>query len=390
MKTKVGIIGCGNISGAYLYNCYRIKSLELVALADMDITRAQAKVDELKERQAGKRAPSTPPNPQNDFKPGPEDRIPVACSVKELLANPEIQLVLNLTIPKAHAEVAIQCLEAGKHTYHEKPFGVNRDEGKRIMTLARSKKLLVGCAPDTFLGAGIQTCRKLIDDGWIGTPIGATAFMTCPGHESWHPDPEFYYEVGGGPMFDMGPYYLTALVNLLGPVKRVTGFARATYPERTITSAKKFGKKVKVETPTHITTNLEFASGALGTMLMSFDVFGANLPRIEIFGTNGCLSVPDPNSFGGPVKVKIGRNDWAEVPLTHSYAINARGLGAADMGAAIAKNRPHRANGDLAFHVLDIMAASLETQTQGKAITLETTVERPAPLPLGLRDGDID
>src|SRR5262249_11849204 len=160
---------------------------------------------------------------------------------------------------------------------------------------------------------------KLIDDGWIGTPIGCTAFMTCPGHESWHPDPEFYYQAGGGPVFDMAPYYLTALVHLMGPIRRVGGMARATYPARTITSAKKFGQSIAVETPTHVVSSLEFAGGALGSMLMSFDVFGAHLPRIEIYGTAGSLSVPDPNTFGGEVQVKIGRGEWAAVPLTHSY-----------------------------------------------------------------------
>jgi predicted dehydrogenase len=299
-------------------------------------------------------------------------------------------VVVNLTGPQAHAEVAVQCLEAGKHTYHEKPFALNRDEGKKILAAAKAKGLRVGCAPDTFLGGGIQTCRKLIDDGWIGTPVAATAFMTCPGHESWHPDPEFYYAVGGGPMFDMGPYYLTALVNLMGPVRKVAGFARATYATRTITSSKKYGKTVQVETPTHIASSLQFASGAIATVVMSFDVYGANLPRIEVYGTNGSISVPDPNTFGGEVKVKVGRGEWGTVPLTHGYKENSRGLGVADMAAGIANGRAHRASGDLAFHVLDVMQASLETAEQGKTVEIGSTVERPAAMPVGLRDGDID
>jgi len=379
-KTKIGIIGCGNISGIYLQNFYKFRNLELAALADSDVSRAKAKVEEIKSKYA------------TDWKLSGEPKLPTAGTVKELLANPEIELVVNLTIPKAHAEVALQCLEAGKHTYHEKPFSLNRDEGKKILAAAKAsgaKNLRVGCAPDTFLGAGIQTCRKLIDDGWIGTPIAATAFMTCPGHESWHPDPEFYYQVGGGPMFDMGPYYLTALVNLMGGIKRVTGFARATFPTRTITSAKKYGNTVNVETPTHIATSLEFASGALGTMMMSFDIYGANLPRIEIYGTNGSISVPDPNTFGGEVKVKVGRGDFSPVPFTHGYKDNWRGLGVADMAAAIAANRPHRASADLAFHVVDVMQASLDTAEQARAITISSTVDRPAAMPLGLRDGEI-
>jgi predicted dehydrogenase len=376
-KTKVGIIGCGNISGIYIQNFYKLRNIELAALADIDLSRAQWRRDEIQKKY----------NAEWNL-PG-EPRLPVACTVKELLANPEISIVVNLTIPKAHAEVAIQCLEAGKHTYHEKPFSLTRDEGKKILAAAKSKNLRVGCAPDTFLGGGIQTCRKLIDDGWIGEPIAATAFMTTPGHESWHPDPEFYYHVGGGPMFDMGPYYLTAMINLMGGIKKVTGFARATYPTRTITSSKKYGQTVKVETPTHIATMLEFSSGAIGTMMMSFDIYGANLPRIEVYGTNGSISVPDPNTFGGEIKVKVGRDDWAPVPFTHGYRDNWRGLGVADMAAGIAANRPHRASGDLAFHVVDVMQASLETAEQGKAIPIGSTVERPAAMPLGLRDGEI-
>ncbi len=377
-KMNVGIIGCGAISGIYTYNCYRMQNLQLVAMADIDPARPGVRIEDIKSRYV------------SEWKLPAETRMPVACSVGELLANPEVEIVLNLTVPKAHAEVALASLNAGKHTYHEKPFGLNRVEGKKILEVAAEKGLRVGCAPDTFLGAGIQTCRKLIDDGWIGTPIGAVAFMTCPGHESWHPDPEFYYQQGGGPLFDMGPYYLTALVNLMGPIVRVAGFARATYPTRTITSAKKYGKTVKVETPTHISTSLEFASGAIGTVVMSFDVYGANLPRIEIFGTQGSLSVPDPNTFGGEIKVKVGRNDWAAVPFSHGYKDNYRGVGLADMAAGILRSRAHRASGALGFHVLDVMQSCLEAASGGKTVGVASTMERPEPTPLGLRDGELD
>ena len=271
---NVGIIGCGAISGIYIQNCYRLSNLRLVALAGRDLSKAAAKREEIKAKYGG------------EWKLPGEPALPVACSVPELLANPEIDAVLNLTVPKAHTELALAALEAGKHIYLEKPLALNRADGKKILEAAKAKGLRVGCAPDTFLGGGLQTCRKLIDDGWIGKPIGCVAFMTCPGHESWHPDPEFYYEVGGGPVFDMGPYYLTALLNLLGPVKRVSGAARATYATRTITSAKKHGKVIPVETPTHVSTTLEFASGAIGTMVMSFDVYGETHCRaIEVFGT---------------------------------------------------------------------------------------------------------
>ena len=375
---NVGIIGCGAISGIYLYNCYRLANLRPVALAARDPARVEAKIAEIKAKYNG------------EWKFAGVPDLPRACSVADLLARADVDLVMNLTVPKAHMEVSLAALQAGKHLYSEKPLGCSRQEAGRILTLAGEKGLRVGSAPDTFLGAGLQTCRKLIDDGWIGTPLGCTAFMTCPGHESWHPDPEFYYQAGGGPMWDMGPYYLTALVNLLGPIARVSGAARATYATRTITSAKKYGQVIPVETPTHVASTLEFANGAIGTMLLSFDVYGTHLPWIEIYGSAGSLSVPDPNTFGGEVRVKIGRGDWGTVPLTHSYRENSRGLGAADMAAAFFKGRAHRANGELAYHVADVMESALEAAHAGKAITLRSTVERPAAMPMGLRDGEID
>ena len=365
-KVKVGIIGCGNISGIYLKNCTQtFEILEVAACADLIHERAQAQA-----REYG---------------------VPKACSVEELLQDPEIEIVLNLTTPKAHYEVSKAALEAGKHVYVEKPLAVAREDGQAILELANSKNLLVGCAPDTFLGAGLQTCRKLIDDGWIGEPVAATAFMTCHGHESWHPDPEFYYEIGGGPMLDMGPYYLTALISLLGPVDRVTGSSRITFPERTITSQPKYGKQIKVETPTHIAGVIDFASGAVGTIITSFDVWSANLPWIEIYGSEGSLQVPDPNTFGGPVLVRRwDSKEWAEIPLTHGYAENSRGIGLADMAYAVRYARPHRANGDMAYHVLDIMHGFLDASESGTHYKLPSSCIRPNPLPLGLPHGQLD
>ncbi|MFA6112003.1 MAG: Gfo/Idh/MocA family oxidoreductase, partial [Candidatus Latescibacterota bacterium] len=256
--------------------------------------------------------------------------------------------------------------------------------------LAASRKLLVGGAPDTFLGGGHQTCRKLIDDGWIGEPVAATAFMLGHGPEGWHPDPEFYYQVGGGPMFDMGPYYLTALVNMMGPVRRVGGSTRITFPERTITSEKKYGTRVKVEIPTHIAGVMEFASGAIGTIVTSFDVWGARVPCLEVYGTEGSLSVPDPNGFGGTVMVKRGRADWHEVPLTHGYIENTRSIGVVDMALSLGSKRPHRASGALAFHVLDLMHAFHDAAAQSRQVELQSTCERPTALPLGLLPGEVD
>ena len=354
-RVKVGLIGCGNISGIYLKNLTTVfRDAELVAVADLVPEKAEAAA-----REYGLRAES----------------------VDALLADPEIRLVLNLTIPGVHADVNNCVLDSGKHVYVEKPLAVTREQGARTAALAREKGLRVGCAPDTFLGGGIQTCRKLVDDGAIGTPVAATAFMTCHGHESWHPAPEFYYKKGGGPMFDMGPYYLTALVNLMGPVRRVTSSNRITFPQRTITSQPLNGKVVDVEVPTHVASVLDFANGAVATTIMSFDVWATELPRIEIYGTEGTLSVPDPNSFGGPVRLLRKGGSWEDVPLTHGFAENSRGIGLNDLAAAIRDGRPHRASGDLAFHVLDIMQAVHEASDQDRHVVLGSTCERPEALP---------
>jgi predicted dehydrogenase len=363
-KAKVGIIGCGNISAVYFKAGQWLEILDIVACADMIPERAQAKAAEF--------------------------NVPRACSVQELLADPEIEIVLNLTIPIAHAEIAFAALEAGKSVYNEKPLAITREDGCKMLELAASKGLRVGCAPDTFMGAGLQTCRKLIEDGVIGEPIAATAFMMCHGHESWHPDPAFYYKAGGGPMFDMGPYYLTALVSLIGPVRRVTGSARITFPERTITSQPKNGTQIVVDVPTHVAGVMDFANGAVGTIITSFDVWSHHMPNIEIYGTEGSLGVPDPNGFGGPVLMRrAGEKDWNEVPFTHIYAEQSRGLGVADMAYALRSGRPHRASGQLAYHVLDIMHAFHDASREGRHIELNSG-HRPEPLPTGLTHGQLD
>ncbi len=364
-RTRIGVIGCGNISPIYLQAGKRFEILEVAACADIDLPRAKARAAEF--------------------------GIPKACSVEELLADPDIDIVVNLTIPKAHGPVGLTVLQAGKSVYNEKPLAALREEAQPLLTTARERGLRVGGAPDTFLGGGLQTCRKLIDDGVIGEPVAATAFMMGHGHESWHPDPAFYYQVGGGPMFDMGPYYLTALINLLGPVRRVTGSTRISFPERTITSKPKYGTKIEVKTPTHIAGVLDFASGAIGTIITSFDVWSHHAPIIEIYGSEGTLSVPDPNNFGGVVRVRKAREqDWVEVPLTHGYTQNSRGLGVADMAYALRSGRPHRASGELAYHVLDIMHAIHDASREGRHVELASTCERPAPLPVGLREGTLD
>lgn len=362
----VGVVGCGNISDIYFENLKRFSGVEVLGCADLDKARAAEKTKKYS-------LPKTYAN------------------VKAMLADKAVELVVNLTIPAAHGDIALAALEAGKHTYCEKPFALSREQGQAVLALADSKQLRVGCAPDTFLGAGLQTARKLIADGWIGTPVAATAFMQCHGHESWHPDPEFYYHRGGGPMFDMGPYYLTALVHLLGPVKRVTGATGISFPERTITSKKKYGQKVTVEVPTHVTGLLDFKNGAIATLVTSFDVWAHTMPHLEIHGTAGSMNVPDPNCFGGTVKVfRPGMPEWSATPHSHPNAENARGLGVADLAAALRSGRRHRASDELAYHVLDIIHAIHDASGSGKHVKLASTCAQPAALPMGLLEWEVE
>jgi len=364
-RTKIGIVGCGNISGIYLDVSRMFEDIEVVACSDVIAERAKERAKQFD--------------------------VPRTNTVEGILSDREIEIVLNLTPPKAHAEIALKALNAGKSIYNEKPLAITREDGRRILHLAGERGVRIGCAPDTFLGGGMQTCRKLIDDGWIGKPIAATACVMGHGPEGWHPDPEFFYKIGAGPMMDMGPYYLTALVSLLGPVRRITGLSKITFPERTITSKPKYGTKIKVEVPTHAIGLMEFANGAIVTITTSDDVWGTRIPHIEIYGTEGTLSVPDPNNFGGPVSVlRAGSNEWKEIPLTHGYAGQSRSIGVADMAKAIKVGRPHRANGEMAYHVLDVMNAFQDASDRGMHVELQSTCARPDPLPMGLRNGVLD
>ncbi|MYD11635.1 MAG: Gfo/Idh/MocA family oxidoreductase [Chloroflexi bacterium] len=362
-RLNVGLIGVGNIAPAYIRGCAPYDVIKIVACADILADRAAAFAAE---------------------------HGIAACRVDELLARADIDIVVNLTIPAAHAEISQRIISAGKHAYSEKPLAIDRGDGEGLVQAAAAAGLRLGCAPDTFLGGGLQTARKAIDDGLIGAPVAATAFFMAHGPEAWHPNPGIFYQKGAGPLFDMGPYYLTALVNLMGPVARVAASARMTFAERVATSEALMGQRLPVEVNTHIAGTLEFASGAIASVITSFDVWGHHLPWIEVHGEDGSLSVPDPNNFDGVVRaVRGGAGDWADVPKAHSTSVG-RGAGVADMAYAIQSGRPHRANGELAFHVLDIMLSLEESAAQGRRVEIGSTVEQPAALPAGLADGELD
>lgn len=354
---KIGIIGCGNIVGQYIQHSVQFTDIiQITAVADMDAAKAKEAAEKLGD-------------------------LSLAIPVAELLAKSEIELIINLTPPKAHFVVAESVLKAGKHVYNEKPLAITREEAQALMTLAEEKGLRVGCAPDTFLGAGIQTALSVVNQGLIGEPVAAFAQMAGHGMEAWHPNPEFFYQYGGGPMFDVGPYILTALIVLMGPVKRVTGSAKISFPERTITATGRKGITFPVEVPTHLSGVLDFVQGATATIITSFDMWPHNLPRVEIYGSLGSLSVPDPNQFGGEVKMwRKETGKWEDVPLLEARHETGRMIGVADMAQAIQENRPHRASSTLAYHVLDIMHAIHEASSQGQHIELTSSCDRPAPL----------
>ncbi len=355
-QVGIGVIGCGNISDIYFTNIKtKFPQLKLIGLADLDEAKAKVQADKYES---------------------------IVYTTEELLQHPEVDIILNITTPGSHRKVCEMALLAGKHVYVEKPLSLNSEDGKFLIDLAEKKGLLIGGAPDTFLGAGIKTCKKLIEDGWIGDIIGANAFMLCHGHESWHPAPEFYYKAGGGPMFDMGPYYLTALVYLMGPVAELAGMTKKSFDKRLITSQPLNGTLIDVDVPTHLTALLNFENGACGQITTSFDVWASEVPRIEIYGTKGTLSVPDPNTFGGPVRLKTeGYDGFKEIPLAFGYSDNSRGLGINQMAQVLLdkeeKNSQDNgmedkdliifeANGKLTYHVLEIMEGihkSFDTRT---------------------------
>ncbi len=360
---NVGLIGCGNISDAYLTGVARFPVLKIVACADINHNAAAEKAENY------------------DLQ---------SVSVDALLADPGIDIVLNLTTPQHHVDVGVASLQAGKHAYSEKPLGVSLAEAGRLVDLARENGLRVGCAPDTFLGGAHQTARRMIDEGVIGDPVAGTAFMMVPGHESWHPNPDFYYKPGGGPLMDMGPYYLTDLINLLGPVASVCGTAKASHASRTIGSGDRQGETIDVEVPTHLSALLTFENGAAVTLVTSFDVHKHDHRPIEIYGTQGSMIVADPNLFGGDILISDAAGEWKQADQQHRYGDgNFRIIGLADMAEAILKQRPHRASLELSLHVLEVMESiSISAQT-GQAVTMKHQCKQPLPLQAALPAGQL-
>ncbi len=363
---KAGMVGVGCISGIYLKNFTQVfKDVELVAVCDLVRERAE--------------------NAQKNY------NIPkLYDTMEELFADPEIDVVLNLTRPYQHYEVSKGALLAGKHVYSEKPLGVDMNEGRELVRIAQEKGLWLGGAPDTFMGAAIQTCRKLVDGGVIGDIVGGRFVMAGRGPESWHPDPDFFYQRGGGPLFDMGPYYITCMINLLGGIKKVYGYARAAQSERIATCKEHYGEVIKVNIPTFYDAIITLESGANVSLCTSFDTWNTRQTNIELYGTKGTLYVPDPNCFGGTINFFNGeKGKMEEYPLEFDYAENSRCLGLDDMCAAIEQGRSGRATYRQTFHVLETMCGILESSKTGKPYIMTSEFRREAPMDPALPHGKL-
>ncbi|WP_406207413.1 Gfo/Idh/MocA family oxidoreductase [Streptomyces sp. NBC_01017] len=353
---RVGVVGLGVIFRAYLDTLVGHPAVRVTAVADLDASRSAAVAAEV---------------------PGVE-----ALTVEELLSSPDVDTVLNLTVPAAHAEIALGAIGHGKNVYGEKPLAADLAEAHAVMAAAAKAGVGVGCAPDTVLGTGIQTARAAVAAGSIGRPQFATAVMITPGHERWHPHPDFYYTAGGGPLLDMGPYYLSSLIHLLGPVRAVIGAAGRLRAERVIGSGPRAGERIPVEVDSHVSGVLEHVGGTLTTITTSFDGVATTATPIEVHGETATLSVPDPNRFDGDVRLfELGDTQWRTLPPSAGYADGARGVGLLDFIAGDGQRAP-RANGEIALHVLETMSALLRSSAEGRRIELTTSAEPPVPVPL--------
>lgn len=354
---NIGVVGCGMISDIYIRNMQTVFS---------DVLHVRGVCDRNQEM-AKQRA-------------GQYGLAHCYETLEQMLADPEIDVVLDLCPPGAHYAINKQALEAGKHVYSEKPLAATFAQGMELVELAREKGLHIGCSPDVPLGALVQTARKLVEDGAIGRVVGATANLIKQGVETWHPNPAFLYQPGAGPLLDMGPYYLTALLHIVGPFRAVSAMDAISFPARTITSQPHYGEIIEVNVPTYVNALLQFDCGALGTFTATFDVWRSKLPYIEIYGSEGSLLVSDPNLFGGTVAVSKKQGEYTQVPLQFPYSDNDRGLGLADMVRGILEGRESRADGRYAVHVLEAMDAIARSAQSGMRITLETKCEKPAPM----------
>ena len=360
MTQGIGLLGCGNISAAYLRLAPLFQGMEIRACADLNAQAAEARAAEFGIR---------------------------AETVEDLLAAPDIDIVLNLTVPAAHFDVSRRCLEAGKHVYSEKPFVLSVEEGQALARIAEAKGLRVGSAPDTFLGGAHQLARKLVDEGAVGKITSGTCFVQSPGMEMWHPNPDFFFQPGGGPVLDLAPYYLANLVQLLGPVEAVTAMSTKGSETRTITSEPRHGEVIEVTTPTTIHSILRFRSGAQVTFVASWDVWHHGHSHMELYGQSGTLYLPDPNFFGGDARM-TAKEDMVPVPdWSHPFSVpnddgqaNYRAAGLADMAAAIGDGRPHRCNLNFALHVVDVMTAILRAGETQSFARMETSCDRPDAL----------
>ena len=373
---KVGLIGTGRISDIYLTNCMNFEELDVVACASLDREEASVKAKRF--------------------------NVPKALEPEELLSDDEIECVLNLTIPAAHFNISKAALEAGKHVYSEKPFAMSLDEGQQLLDLALAHHLLIGNAPDTFMGGRWQTVRRLIDSGVIGEPSGFTAHVGTHGVERHHPNPDFYYKEGGGPLLDLGPYYLTVLVFLLGPITSVCGMSNRSANTRLIENGPRCGETIDVEIDTHSLSLIEFDCGVMGSMTMSFDVWESEIPRLEIYGSEGSICIPDldpvhgANNFDGPVWFRRRKDSrwefqprptdrpeqWHVAENRYGYNANYRGLGLRDLAQARDEKREPRANGQLAFHVLEVLIAIEASARNRTNQEISSTVKRPDPMPV--------
>ena len=349
----VGIIGAGVISKTYIENLTSFADTRVVAVGDLFPEAARARAEEF--------------------------GIETAGDVSAVLDNPEVELVVNLTIPVAHAEVAGQAVAAGKHVWNEKPLSLDRESGRALLDAADAAGLRVGCAPDTFLGAGLQQSRRLLEAGEIGTPLTALVLMQGPGPESWHPNPAFLFQEGAGPLFDIGPYYLTALAQFFGPVRSVSAVGSKARETRTTGSGPKAGEQFDVTVPSQYAALVRYESGQSVTMIYSFDS-PVKRTLLEVTGTEGTMLVPDPNRFDGEIKVRR-RDDEDYTVVATAEELSSRGTGALDMARAIREGRPHRAQGSLAYHVLDVMVAVSEAGERNEVVTVESTVDKPELLP---------